>query len=159
MQINNCCDLVVDTNVFVHAENTGVDYHASAKTLLKFLLNSEHRLGLDEGFSLDSSKNTSIIASEYLTHVRAGMLAYSLLLVVTSQNRINPIPKKLITQNKQKVKRYVRNKVDRVFLSVAIGTENKALISNDFEDFNHKKRLSLFALFGATIKCSNDILY
>jgi len=125
--------------------------------MIKYLIDSSHKLCVDEGFSLDSSKNTSILGNEYLTFIRAGMLAYALLLIAAQGGRIKKIEKKVITFNKHRVKKYIRDKVDRVFLSVAIASESKTFVSNDFIDFNYNKRGFLGKQFGVNVRCSDDI--
>lgn len=63
-------DVVVDTNVWVHASNPGEQrFEAALEFLEKLLYSASILLCVDEGFSLDEASNRSLIGREYLDNI------------------------------------------------------------------------------------------
>lgn len=149
-------DIVVDTNIFCHANNTGVNFHASAKRFLLRLSNSDTLLCIDEGFDPDEARNRSHIGSEYYNNLRHGSFAYSILLQIIRDKLVKLILKSQYTKHKSKVKRYVRNKTDRIFLCVTLVSNSGVLISNDFNDFQTSKRKFLKQILKVKIFSSEE---
>ena len=65
-------DIVIDTNVLVHAGNPGVDHFEPALQLLEWLSQEPVAMCTDPGWSMDEARNRSHIMSEYFEHLRFG---------------------------------------------------------------------------------------
>lgn len=138
--IENLKDIVVDTNIFIHANNNAIKSCESCIAFLNRLLNSNVFLAIDDEFNIDESKNTSRISYEYFKYIRHGSLSYAILLSIIKSNRIKQILESEYNCHKKLFNKIVRNKDDIIFLSVSLCTEDKIFITNDFEDFNSGKR-------------------
>jgi predicted nucleic acid-binding protein len=136
-------DVVVDTNVFVHSNNPQEETYAASRQLVEKISNCSAKLCLDEGFHTDPAKNRSKIGYEYIKHVRHGSLAFALILKLVTQQRIRILPCKVDARSKKIICQKIRKPPDRVFLSVAINSLERTLVSHDFEDFSDQKRVYL----------------
>ena len=63
-------DVVVDTNIWLHANNPTVDTFAAALEFVRTLLRSSTVLCFDTGVSLTEACNRSRILSEYLAQIK-----------------------------------------------------------------------------------------
>src|ERR1700734_1083797 len=112
--------LTIDTNVFAHLDNTACDYNSSAINLIEELLESAHIMCLDEGYDPEPGKNRSLIWQENYEHAGGhGSKAYAALLFLSTKQRIYELPKSVVSKNKPKFKKMIKDKRDRVFLAVA----------------------------------------
>jgi len=150
-------DVVVDTNVFLHANDSNQKYYSSAKTFLGNLQNSTWLLCVDEILDLNGSRNKSFIGQEYIDYIRFGSTSYIILYSIIKNSHIKSISKKEIAKYKQKACQCVRDKTDRIFLCVAAASDSKTLISNDFEDFQVRKRTDIKRKWNVEIKASSKI--
>ena len=132
-------DVVVDTNVFVHSDNPGVDEFESSLRFMNRLLESLVALCIDDGFNVDESKNRSLIGNEYFKHIK-GTLAKSVLAHLAQNQRIKVVGKSVEHSQRKLILQSVSNKRDRNFLFVALNSSSKHLVSHDFRDFNKSKR-------------------
>jgi len=140
MHITNINDIVVDTNVFMHANNDKIKFCKSSKEFIGYLSNCNILLCLDDGFDPVQSKNQSHIAHEYFTHIRHGEFAYGILLKILSSKNYKIIKKSQYKKYKKLVNQCIRNTFDRIFICIAIVSDSKLFISNDFEDLDLQKR-------------------
>lgn len=151
---NRIRDVVVDTNVFVHANDSNQRYNSSAAAFLRNLQDSRCLLCVDEILDLSGSGNKSFIGQEYIDHIRFGSFSYIVLYSIIQNNLIKSIPRKEIAKHKQKVCKWIRNKTDRIFLCVSVVSDSKTLVSNDFVDFQVRKRADIRKKWGVEIKSS-----
>jgi hypothetical protein len=128
-------DIVVDTNVFVHADHGDESRKHSAIAFLTALQASNTSICVDEGFDLDEAKNASLIAYEYLKHLRAGMLGFAIVAHLAQNQRVRMLSRKVRQSDKQGLERKIANKRDRTFVMVAINSHEQHLVSHDFDDF------------------------
>jgi len=71
-------DIVLDTNVLMHAENSQEARCEQSGNLLQAPKICTTKLCVDEGFDLNESRNRSQIGSEYLKHLRPAQSALNL---------------------------------------------------------------------------------
>ncbi len=135
-------DIVVDTNVLLHAEDTRSVRCEHSLAFLRSLLLTDTQLCIDEGFSLSSSENTSHIASEYLEHLAFGAYGLYVVAELARNLRVNEVRKSAPYEKSRRINQLIRKPKDRVFLSVAYNSHSKVLVSNDFEDFQAAKRVT-----------------
>jgi hypothetical protein len=133
-------DLIIDTNVLVHANNRLEPRRNYSVNLISHLITSDILLGLDPGFSLMRESNKSLIGAEYHKHLIYGTLGYALLVEVFKNKRIKEIDQTLDRASTKKILQHIRNKRDRTFLKVTINSSKKTLVSHDFQDFSVSNR-------------------
>jgi hypothetical protein len=126
-------DVVVDTNVFLHAENEQERRQLSCQELIGLFWEAKTKLCVDEGFCFEESKNRSMIGSEYLRHLRAGSIGYALVQYLAANDRISTFSKK-VPQSAMKHIRQVPDGPDRAYVRVAHNSTDKTLVSHDFND-------------------------
>ena len=136
-------DLVVDTNVFVHAHNpnVGLRHQESRKLALRLLdADTTTALRVDPGFSPEPNSNRSRIGAEYLTHLVPGMLGHQVVQTLAASMRIRPVALAGDDQTRTEVEQLVTDPSDRVFLRVAIGSDAKVLALHDDAAFPDEVR-------------------
>jgi hypothetical protein len=133
-------DLVVDTNVLVHAENPGEERCNDSRNFLWALYGAEALVCVDKGFSLDDAQNRSFIGREYLDNVPYGSLAFAVVRELAQLNRIRFLEKRAPQPEQQRIEQMIYKTTDRVFLAVACNSVSRVLVSHDFEDFPLQRR-------------------
>ena len=133
-------DIVIDTNVLLHAQNPNETRFVNSSNLINKILEENTNLCIDEGFSEDESKNESIIGNEYLSNLQPGSIGQSLIVQLVSQQRIKQLTKRAPERIVSKINQLIRNKTDRVFLNIAYNSDEKTLVSHDYKDFHKTKR-------------------
>ena len=151
-------DIVVDTNVFVHASNPGVTYYSEAKHLVAALEGSPTSLCVDEGFDVEPTRNRSLIGQEYLLYLHNGMIAFALVSELATSGRISIVPRCVDPAIGKKINQIIVNRYDRTFLKVAINSRDCFLCSHDFRDFSDHKRTKVKNLFNVRVKTAGETL-
>lgn len=130
-------DLVIDTNVFVHAHNQDHQHFADSQALARKLLEPSVRtvIRVDPGFHPDEARNNSRIMSEYFAQLVPGMLGHHVLQTLAASQRIAGVALQPDRNRRDRVRRLVHDKSDRVFLLVAIESDDKVLASHDDRAF------------------------
>jgi hypothetical protein len=146
-----CVDIVIDTNVFVHADNCGIDYYYSAKEFLKKVEKSSVKLCLDAGFDPVESRNRSHIGGEYYRVLRQGTRGYNTLMTLVRANRYKVFNGGEIAKRKRNAGKLIHNSPDIYFLCVAILSYDHLLVSNDLTDFTEGKRSKILENFGVRV--------
>jgi predicted nucleic acid-binding protein len=125
-------DIVIDTNVFVHAENEAEADCEPSRRLISGLLATTTCLCFDEGFDLDEAKNKSLIAGEYLEHLPAGALAFALIEHCAASDRIRLISTSIRqAEVRRAIDRLVVDPTDRKFVRVARKSRERLLVTHD----------------------------
>ncbi len=151
-------DIVVDTNILMHADNFHEPRQNDARAFLLSLQKSETQLCVDEGFHIDEAKNRSIIGSEYLEHLDFGMLGFAVVAYLASSFRIRVVSRKVPSSISKKIRMRVGNTQDRVYVRVAFNSEDKTLASHDFKDLPQKTRNELSIKINVTILSAGEAL-
>ncbi len=133
-------DVVIDTNVLLHAQNPNEKRFEDSSNLIRKMLYENTSLCVDQGFSEDESKNESIIGQEYLSNLQFGSMSSNLIVQLASQQRIKQLTKRAPERIVRKINQIIRNKIDRVFTNVAYNSDEKTLVSHDYNDFSMTKR-------------------
>jgi predicted nucleic acid-binding protein len=133
-------DIVIDTNVMVHADNEQEPKQPHCLNLLNLVSGSTIELCIDDGFSLIEAQNTSHIGLEYLKHLRIGMTGYTLMLKLLSEDRIQFLPKKIPAAINKKINQTGIKKSDRIFVKIAYNSNDKILVTHDYVDFTDNIR-------------------
>jgi predicted nucleic acid-binding protein len=124
-------DVVIDTDVMLHAENPEVQRHSDSRRLLNELRSCETFLCLDEGFEPEESKNRSAIASEYLSRLPPGSLGLILLSECATSRRIRLLPTKVERAANRLINQLVYDPTDRKFVKVACNSNEKVVTTHD----------------------------
>lgn len=151
-------DIVIDTNVLVHAQNPNEQRFVDSTSLIDTILNSNTDLCVDEGFSEEEAKNRSAIGCEYLNNLYFGSVSFNLIGQLAHQNRIKQLRKKAPYQISRRINQILRNKTDRIFLNVAYNSVEKVFVSHDFTDFQPPKRNRILSNFHIHVTEACDCL-
>ena len=152
-------DIVVDTNVFVHASNPNVPFHATSLALLRVLGDATVVLCVDEGFDIVEAQNRSLIAGEYYGNLISGMVGFAIIATLASTGRLKQVPKRVPQAVAQKIRRLVpRNPRDRTFLRVSFNSHERILVSHDFDDFGPGVRTALKASVSVAVITAEDVI-
>jgi predicted nucleic acid-binding protein len=146
-------DIVIDTNVLVHAHNTDHAYSADASALATALLepSNETALKVDPGFHPVEAKNRSRIIGEYLEKLVPGMVGYHLVQELGASGRIAPVLPTKDRNLKEAVRRLVKDPFDRVFLLTARLSDDKTLVSHDDHAFPDDVRVKCEAKLSVSV--------
>lgn len=129
--------LVIDTNVLEHADNPQeLRYESSIAFLNHIRAATGEVIYVDESLS----PNESFILNEYRNRLVPGNFGTTVLLLLTQQGRVTPIKRAVPATITKKIKKWAHKPVDVIFLKVAYNSNEKILVSHDFEDFPQKAR-------------------
>jgi len=104
-------DIVVDTNVFVHAGTPEMElWQKPSLEFLTALLGCTTKLCVDEGFSLDESSNRSLMGLEFLENLQYGSPGMNIIVALAGAERIKFLPSKVETGIAKKINQAVKNK-------------------------------------------------
>jgi predicted nucleic acid-binding protein len=153
-------DIVIDTNVFVHAHNKAEPRHESAKKLGLRLLEDDvpTMLCVDSGFSLDEARNQSRIGHEYIKHCVPGMLGHHVIQTLASTKRIKQVRPTPDMASRKCVRKIVADKDDRVFLLVALASDDRTLVSHDKRAFPKRAKTACKNLLSIVIWDAKEAL-
>jgi hypothetical protein len=124
-------DVVVDTNVFVHAENPGNAEYEASREFINLMLGATTLLCLDAGFDVDESRNASRIAGEYIAHLPPGALAHVLIQQCAANGRISILDPRVSPSINQTIERLVDDPSDWKFVRVAHKSQERVLVTHD----------------------------
>lgn len=146
-------DIVIDTNVLMHANNSEEARQQDSIDLINYLLSSTEFICVDEGFVYNETQNRSLIGSEYIKHLKNGSLGYSLIVQVALQQRIREKSRNAPAHISKKINQCISHEKsrDKTFLKVAYNSIEKTLVTHDREDFSNQKRTYILNTFGIKI--------
>jgi|ERR1700682_1280304 len=150
-------DLVLDTNVLVHASNPSVGYYGSSLLLLSLLQDSATAICVDEGYSPESALNTSVIGHEYGEHLNHGMVAFAVIAALAAGDRLKQVSRSVPVAVARKINQRVPKPHDRAFVRVAHNSEDRTLASHDFSDFRVRVRKELRNELGVHILTAAEV--
>src|ERR1700723_3316923 len=81
-------DVVLDTNLLMHADDKRQDHREECMRLLVDLESGKTSLCVDEGFDIDESKNKSLIGGEYFERLTAAHTATSFIAYLFQSGRV-----------------------------------------------------------------------
>ncbi len=151
-------DIVIDTCVLSHSCNPGAPLHESSFAIVQWMFANQDVLWvLDDNGKDQPNPATSALYAEY----HRTLPPQSLPLVVLAQylafgrvrfsDRPNESMRNLIA------KLIPRNRIDRVVLGAAAGSNDKVLVSNDEDDFSSSVREGAEKRLGVQILCSDEL--
>jgi predicted nucleic acid-binding protein len=129
-------DIVIDTNVLLHASDTRQEFHGDCLQFLTFMIECETKICLDNGWHPVEAKNRSKIMSEYLRFVQHGTVAHALMALLAQSMRIKVITTRVDQRSSKAINAYVRDPTDRCFVKVALNSQGRLLVSHDFAAMN-----------------------
>ena len=146
-------DVVIDTNVFVHADDKRQTRRNDSRSVMHALLGCGTQLCVDPGFSTVPSKNRSLIGHEYIKHIRAPMLGYAVLTALGVAGRIVAKPNTLRSKEQRQARQRLlpANAGDRRFLTVAANSAERILVSHDYTDFTKTTRKEIKRIFDVSV--------
>lgn len=135
-------DIVIDTNVLVHAHNREVAYSKEADELARALISPESKtvLKVDPGFHPIEGQNRSRIIGEYLEKLVPGMVAHHMVQELAATGRLKSVEPSKDRSLKDLIRKLVKDPFDRVFLLTASSSSDRTLVSHDDDAFPDEVR-------------------
>ena len=134
-------DIVVDTNVWVHASNPSDGNFGASQAFLIALRASKTRLCVDRWVRNDAASADSLILAEYAAQrLPFGSLAADVLARLAQTNRLSAVSLRPPVGTRAQIRRRVANARDRTFLEVAFCSEDRTLTSHDWDHFSESTR-------------------
>lgn len=140
-------DLVVDTNVLVHASRPGeVSWQSISIEFCERLLACKASMLID----FDEQANRSLLWAEYEKHLKLGDLGYQVLVKLGSEQRIARCDLHVPSNVHREIKKFIKGSKprDRTVLKLATKTTTRQLVSHDYEDFQPRKRKDIKSELG-----------
>ena len=151
-------DMVVDTNVWMHASNPEVDTFKAALDFVVVLLRSSTVLCFDIGASLNEAGNRSRILSEYRAQVKGTGVGTKILEALLQSERWVNVSDKVTDAERKVINQYVHDVSDRVFARVATNSESHSLISHDTRAFHKECKTQLRKKCGVQVSSCSEVL-
>lgn len=132
-------DVVIDSNIFGHAQNPGLGaWFAEATTFLTELLEVETHVCLDEGVGSGQGR----ILAEYEKVISPTGLAAPVLAQVLLEGRYREVPGRVPSIVRTRVNGLVRAQkaMDRLFLCVTYQSHESVFVTHDDQDFGDEVR-------------------
>ncbi|WP_148639668.1 hypothetical protein [Brachybacterium sp. SW0106-09] len=133
-------DLVIDTNILVHASNGNETYYQSSIQIIEWLRDSDVSIVLDDTGKAKPNPNTSVLYSEYRRHLTPSTLGWIFVSHLMRTGRASFVARPSQAAKKSIEKILPRNKQDRAVLGAAHGSIDKLLLTNDWDDFDQAAR-------------------
>jgi hypothetical protein len=150
-------DLLIDTNILMHANNDHERSQRMCIDLINYLLSSTENLCVDEDLDI----NKSLILHEYFDKLRTpDTTGRSFIIRLLQQKRVTPIPRKCEQRVTKIINQHInRDKhVDKVFVKITHKSNDKIFVSHDFEDFQIPKREYFKTTLDISIVSAEEIL-
>lgn len=145
-------DVVLDTNVLLHAANPIEPRFGDALNLVTALVDSTTALCVDEGFDFDETKNRSLVGAEYLEKLVVGTPGHALITKMALEGRVVFVKASMPAGEAKKLNQMLANRRDRTFIKVAAASGGKTLVSHDYHDFPAQKRADIGRLFRVVVQ-------
>ena len=133
-------DVVVDTNVLMHAQNPNESRFSDARQLIERMLECTTLLCVDRGFDINPARNQSKIGAEYLDKLQPGSLGFALVVSLVAAFRLKQIDRLPPRDVSRAINQVIRNRRDRTFVGVSYNSTERMLVSHDYQDFQPAKR-------------------
>lgn len=129
-------DVVVDANIFAHAQNPKEKHCDAAAEFLERLLQVNTKLCLD-GYFEDGPRNSSLIGQEYLNSVQPTGKGYAFLVKLLSSGRVKMGVSRKVPPNVRKIvaDAIPKNNHDRTLVFVSYNSASRVVVSHDYMDF------------------------
>ena len=136
-------DIVIDTNVLMHADNVSSGRDKEAVGLLVAMLSSKTVLCLDVASGGKDDPDSSLIRQEYSDSLDGGGLGSHFVTQMVNEGRISYVSREVQAGVGRWINQRIRNKRDRTFVRAAINSSEKVLASHDYLDFGASMRKDL----------------
>ena len=133
-------DIVIDTNVLMHAQNPDEPRFSDARQLIEHMLACLTALCVDRGFNVHPARNQSKIGAEYLDKLQPGSLGFALIVSLVEACRLKQTDRLPPHAVSRAINQLISNRRDRTFVGVSYNSTERVLVSHDYQDFQPAKR-------------------
>jgi hypothetical protein len=113
---------------------------------------------VDNIASLNSGKNRSQIMAEYLKHLAEQSVGRQFIAHIASSGRLVERSKSVNGPHGKFINQHVTDNTDRVFVKVALNSEDKVLASHDFNDISREARKAIREMLDVTVADAGALL-
>jgi len=149
-------DIVIDTNVLMHAQNPDELRFSDARQLIESMLACTTSLCIDRGFDIHPARNQSKIGAEYLEKLQPGSLGFALIVSLVEALRLKQTDRLPPRAVSRAINQLIRNRRDRTFVGVSYNSTERMLISHDYQDFQPAKRGAIRRQLGVRVIDAKD---
>ncbi|TWS17833.1 type II toxin-antitoxin system VapC family toxin [Tsukamurella asaccharolytica] len=162
MEIGKLCghDIVLDTNVLSHAENSTFEHHDSAKCILEWMRGSSTLWVVDNTGKSKPDPKTSLLFAEYRATLQPMGAPLQLFTMCLLTGRV-VFAERPNQANRSRIRKLIpRNNKDQAVLGAALDAEDQVLVSNDLDDFSPNVRDTIRKVLGVNVvhtqECSTE---
>lgn len=158
MFVRDTCstDVVLDTNVLSHAENSSSSHQTSAVAVLEWMRECTTLWVLDDNGKSAPDPATSVLYAEYRQTLSPQSLGLMVLNHCFSTGRFDFARRPDYATRKALETLIPRNKQDRAVAGAALGSTDRVLVSNDLGDFTEDVRAALRKTWKLTVILSDQ---
>jgi predicted nucleic acid-binding protein len=131
-------DVVIDTNVFMHASDPRQEHQGACLRLIELMTQCQTDLCVDVG-SNSLRPLEGFIMTEYLERLAPGTVGRELVTTLLAAARVVATSRAVPRAVAKRIEA-VRNTRDRKFVAVAFNSNDQVLASQDFRDFSVSTR-------------------
>jgi predicted nucleic acid-binding protein len=135
-------DIVLDTNVLVHAKNRNSPFNDHSNALLEALRSGSTVWLMDEGFDIDEATNKSRIYSEYRSKLVASDVGLATLATLARTGRVRMVPA-CSREHRDLIRRWIKDAADRYFVRTACESTEKTFVTHDDRSMPQRSRNAL----------------
>lgn len=151
-------EIVVDTNVLKQADDEASAYNAISTDFVAYLITSDEKLCMDDGYDPTNAENCGFIGREYVKHIIPGMQAYNLLMMLLTLDRVVFFSRNVPAAIKKKINQTGIKPADRKFVEVAYNANSRILVTHDYEDFKDRIRKIIKKEIGVAVVRADEYL-
>jgi hypothetical protein len=128
-------DVVIDTDVLMHAENPETSEYQTSRGFIEQLIGSNTAVCFDLGFDTDEARNRSAIASEYFNHLPPGSLGLAMIYECALADRVRTVSTKVSAAVNRAIRQLIWDKSDQKFVKVVVNSEEHVLVTHNDSHF------------------------
>lgn len=124
-------DIVVDTNVLVHAANAANEHYDASVALLRAVIDSDTQLCFELGAAAVEAANRSRILSEYWEYVPSSSFPAIVLATLLQRGQWHCVVHQVPDGVRRCINQHVFDPTDRIFARVAHNSIEHVLVTHD----------------------------
>lgn len=149
-------DLVIDTNVLAHCLNEDFPSHSSAREVVYWMHDCSAKWVLDNTGKNRPDPHTSVLYKEYCDTLPLDSVPLLVLELCLETQRVE-FSDRVAQEVKKTIARLVpRNSNDQKVLGASVGSSDRVLVSNDYDDFPVSVRKTVLKKLGVSIVSSGE---
>ncbi len=143
-------DIILDTNVLMHADNPVSGRQEASEHLIILLSNSTTIIYVDRA---------GRIRLEYREYLVPGSVGSAFVSAMVRRSQLVAIEIQARPEDRRWIWKNINDPCDRAFLRVAVASKEKVLTSHDFDDFHNRKRSAIRRRLRVSVETAESTIY